>query len=277
MRLPYAFVLGMSHSGSTLLAFLLNAHPEIVSVGETSRVSELLPGRWQPGKALCSCGLDYYSCAFWNGTLAGMALRGHGIGQPDFFDLERKHQRTAQGRLTAFAEAALETGGGRVFLDASKHAQLVRPLAINPRLDLYVIDLYRDGRGVVNSWRKNQEAPVMETLIRRWLRQEDLRRKALTHIPAGRIHRVRYEHLAQSPEAALRGIFEFLRVDPDVRVTEGYKTRCAHHIIGNRMRLDDAEEIVFDEKWRQELAPEWRATFESMGAEGLNRTYGYRD
>ncbi len=277
MRLSYVFVLGMSHSGSTLLAFLLNAHPEIVSVGETSRVSELFPGRWEPGKSLCSCGLDFYSCEFWNASLAGMALRGHGIGEPDFFNIEREHRRTAQARLTAFAEAALESGGGRVFLDASKHAHLIYPLALNPRLKLVVIDLYRDGRGVVNSWRKNREAPEMETLIQRWLRQEDLRRKALTRIPTGRIHRVCYENLAQSPEAALRGIFEFLRVDPDARVTEGYKTRFAHHIIGNPMRLDDTEEIAFDEKWRQELAPEWHATFESMGAGALNRSYGYQD
>jgi hypothetical protein len=99
----------------------------------------------------------------------------------------------------------------------------------------------------------------------------------MTRIPAGRIHRVRYENLAQSPDAVLRGIFEFLRVDPDVRVTEGYKTRFAHHIIGNRMRLEEGEEIVFDEKWRQELAPEWHATFESMGAGALNQSYGYRD
>jgi hypothetical protein len=276
MRIPYAFILGMSHSGSTLLAFLLNAHPEIVSVGEVSRIGELLPARWQNGASLCSCGKGYFLCEFWNESLAGMALRGHGLGQPDFFKFEGREKREAQARLKAFAAAALAAGSGRVFLDASKHTQLVRPLAANRGLDLRVIDLYRDGRGIVNSWRKNQDAEP-ERLIRRWLRQENLRKHALKRIRRGRVHTVRYEALAQHPEETLQGILEFLGVDPSVRVTEGYKSRSPHHIIGNRMRLDGQEEIVFDERWRQELPQEWYETFEAMGAGKLNRSFGYPD
>lgn len=275
--LPYAFILGMSHSGSTLLAFLLNAHPEIVCIGETSRLSELLPPRWRPGNDRCSCGLNYFACDFWNRTLAGMAARGQGLGEPDFFDYSRSGRRQAALKLKAFVESSLDVAGARVFADASKHPHLVRPLAGNPHLDLKLINLTRDGRAVFNSWRKNRQESPPDRVARRWLRQEERREAALKLAPHERRLDVRYEDLAQDPPSAMRRIFEFLAVDPDVDVVGGYKTRVPHHIVGNRMRLDSGESIVFDESWRRELPSTWMETFRRMGGPARNRSLGYED
>ena len=69
----YVYVMGTSHSGSTLLAFLLNAHPEIVSIGETSpslkrnKDRHLLP---------CSCGELIGECPFWNKVFDEVTAQG---------------------------------------------------------------------------------------------------------------------------------------------------------------------------------------------------------
>ena len=273
--LPYAFVLGMSHSGSTLLAFLLNAHPEIACIGETSRLSQLLPSRWRPGNDRCSGGVNDYACEVWNRRQAGMAARGQGLGGPDFFEYPRREKKQADLKLSAFVESLLNAAGARVFADASKHPQLVRPLVANPHLDLQLLNLTRDGRAIINSWRKNRPDSPRENVIRRWLRQEKRREEALRLLPpSGRLD-IRYEDLAQDPPATLHSIFEFLAVDPDVDVTEGYKSRVPHHIVGNRMRLDSGESVIFEERWRRELPSNWMETFRRMGGLERNRALGY--
>jgi hypothetical protein len=273
--LPYRYILGMSHSGSTLLAFLLNAHPEVVSVGETSRITELLPQRWLSKKDACSCGQAFYACPFWNRTLAGLAARGHGLSEPDFFDFKPREKKQADAKLKALVESMLYVSGKRVLLDASKHTQYLPPILDNPYLDVKVVDLYRDGRGIVNSWRKNRPQGTAEKLTREWKRRERIRRETLAGVAPDRILRVQYEAFARSPRETLAEIFAFIGVDPAVDVVDGYKTQVEHHIIGNQMRLDTREAIVFDEKWRRELPADWQETFERVGGQAVNRQNGY--
>ena len=60
MRVIY--IVGTSHSGSTLLDLMLNAHPEIVSTGEVIRLKRA----WINSKpAACTCGNPVAECTFW--------------------------------------------------------------------------------------------------------------------------------------------------------------------------------------------------------------------
>ena len=193
----------MDHSGSTLLSFLLNAHPEIVTVGETCRIGVNIPDRWTRKAGKCSCGKPYYYCDFWNRVLAGIAARGVGISKPDYFRFEmfnigvlnyayrkaysrplgrtilrlslplyRRKKELADKKLCAFVESVLEVSGKTIFLDASKAPYWIYPLSQNPFFDLWILDLYRDGRGVVDSWRRHSPDIPFETLIQRWIERE---------------------------------------------------------------------------------------------------------
>ena len=57
--LPMIFILGNSHSGSTLLSFLLAAHPDVINLGEVKSKT------WEKDR-FCSCGLHTSKCPFYN-------------------------------------------------------------------------------------------------------------------------------------------------------------------------------------------------------------------
>lgn len=56
---PMIYILGNSHSGSTLLAFLLSAHPDIINLGEIKSKT------WEKER-FCSCGQPIPSCPFYS-------------------------------------------------------------------------------------------------------------------------------------------------------------------------------------------------------------------
>jgi len=268
--IPYVFLVSMSHSGSTLLAFMLNAHPEVFSIGETSRVHEMIPKRWQNKRDRCSCGEAFYDCQFWNSALAGMAARGYGLGDPDFFRFDEGGLGVAHEKLRVFVEAALDVTGKRLFFDAGKWACCIPPLMSNPYFDLRLINLTRDGRGVINSWRKILPDAPLEKLILRWVQREDKRSDTLKRLASSRVLDIQYEQVAQNPKAAVQRIFSFIGVRPGVDTTKRYKSEADHHIIGNKMRLSPEESIRFDEKWRTELTAEDLNIFEKMGGMAVN-------
>ncbi len=74
-------IISPGQSGSTILAYLLGAHPEIGTVGEVRIACD---------NARCSCGASYEECGFWKNVTAGMKRRGFAfdIRQSDLeFDL----------------------------------------------------------------------------------------------------------------------------------------------------------------------------------------------
>src|SRR5262245_46495845 len=66
-----AYILAASHSGSTLLAMLLGAHPDALTAGELKGIS-----RGASQSYRCSCGAVIGDCQFWQNVSAGMSRRG---------------------------------------------------------------------------------------------------------------------------------------------------------------------------------------------------------
>ena len=274
-KLPYVYILGMEHSGSTLLAFLLNAHPQMATIGEVDVAHDILPARWEQRRGRCSCGKRYFNCKFWQAVLAGMAVSGSGLGKPGLFDYQPLDMETAQKKLFDFSAAVLDVSDTAVFVDASKKSEYIQPLRENPFIDLRVLNIYRDGRGVVNSWRKNNPNESVPNLIRKWLKQEKKRTEALKNFSRRNIFSFKYENLCLQPGKMLPKIFSFIGVQPDVDVTQGYKSEVEHHIVGNPMRLSTNEIILLDEKWRRELSEDDLRAFKRLRGNIQNRKNGY--
>src|SRR5687767_4695914 len=66
-----AYILAASHSGSTLLAMLLGAHPQACTAGE------LKGARGSSDTYRCSCGEPIRDCGFWKRISAAMCQRGY--------------------------------------------------------------------------------------------------------------------------------------------------------------------------------------------------------
>jgi hypothetical protein len=82
---------------------------------------------------------------------------------------------------------------------------------------------------------------------------------------------MKYEDLCADVSGTLGSVFDFVGVGREnVRAINGE----AHHIIGNRMRLDRDSGVILREEWKQLLSPAEKKLFEVSGW-WVNAIHGY--
>src|SRR5690606_37344402 len=74
----FAYIASPSFSGSTLLTFLLNAHPDVCTVGE------LKAGMPDGYNYVCSCGVPLGQCDFWQRVIDAHRRTGRNFDLNDF-------------------------------------------------------------------------------------------------------------------------------------------------------------------------------------------------
>jgi Sulfotransferase family len=299
----FVYLMGHGYSGSTLLTFLLNAHPGIATVGEMGIASR---SKVRPEEFLCSCGEPIGECPFWQRTSREMGARGFpfDIREPGGGGLLAQHGRPSERLLAAdlrprpaellrrtaialwpaarrrrdeilaknraFVEVATGIKGCHTFLDSTKRPERALLLAQTPGFATRVLHLVRDGRAVAWSCAKNLGQSVEEGAAS-WLADARSCERARAWFPADRWLTVRYEDLCADPQDTLARIFRFLGLPPaevgDFRAAE-------HHVIGNRMRLQRTSEIRLDERWKAALSARELAVADRVTA-SYNRRYGY--
>ena len=298
----FVFLMAHSFSGSTLLSFLLGAHPEIATVGEMFIAQGIDPQTY-----VCSCGQQIGECPFWRRISMEMAARGipydvrrneasfstNGVGrishllltaEPRGAVLETARsaalalipgaKRELERRLRineALAEVVTGLRGARAFVDASKRPGRLLHLRRIPSLDIRVIHMVRDGRAVTRSTMRNLGRSA-EDGARSWLAGARDAERLRPRFPADRWMTLGYEDLCRQPGATLDRISRFIGVAPGSSVPDFRSVD--HHIIGNRMRLSHTSEISLDERWRTEMPAEQIRAVERIAGPMLER-YGY--
>jgi hypothetical protein len=300
--IPLVYIAGISFCGSTLLAIVLNSHPDVVSVGEMGP-SE----RFGDAGYMCSCGRRIVECEFFAGVRIRMAEMGvdfdpgdmrlrhnYSVGQV----VERLSYRTfsvpvlntvrdavrdalppihrrideCARRNESFMRACLDVSGKKIFLDATKHADRI-PFLTRMNVDLKVIHLVRDPRGFLHSARKYDETNA-ERAARDFVRGHDEIEFHLKKLPRERWTRVNYETLCSDPGPRFDELAAFMGAGP-MRLPDDYRAQD-YHVIGNRSRLrkDGRTQIRVDEKWRETLS---RADLDTVAAIAgpRARRYGY--
>jgi len=297
------YVVGSSHSGSTLLALLADAHPRVASVGETA-VKPRVRREGRAQEQRCSCGETIERCSFWrdivervhrDGTRAGSTLWSHDYRfEHPWLDalLTRETSMVALRQLrgwmarhapgyrhrvaridranVAFIRAVLSQRRAAVFLDTTKLLTRLTHLLEIPDLDVKVVQLVRDVRGFAASAKKRGH-PVHEAAYV-WHNDQRAIARALRSMPHERLWVMRYEDLCTRPRQTLARLWAFCGVEPfevplPVRASD-------HHVIGNSMRLKGTIELRLDEGWREHLdANDERSVLAVAGA--LNRQFGY--
>jgi len=264
------FYLGaVGRSGTTLLERALATSPSYVSLGEVVHLWE----RGLLGGESCGCGVPLTDCPFWRevGEVAFggwgevdanrvMALR-HAVDRnryipwllvPRIAPRRFRAQRAELlGILSALYGAVVgiasrDASGPLVLVDASKHPSYYLLVRALPLVDVYLLHVVRDPRGVAHSWSKVVTRPEagddMERLgtlhsIGRWVSHN----MALSL--AGVRHRrrlLRYEAFAAHP-GHLADVASALIADPAVRppLIEARRIdlQINHTVSGNPMRF----------------------------------------
>jgi hypothetical protein len=252
------FIASASHSGSTLLDLLLNAHPDMVSVGELKQLGRYANFARKRGRIpQCTCGAPSLAeCPFWGKVGALTEARaGQSLGE---LNVENYDDRASFDRdnIVLFSAIA-DSAGKRFIVDSSKNADRLERLLADPGLDVFPVFLLRDPKGqICSSLRKNNVNTWLGKntygLLRLIKNYVGTNRK-IYGLVKDRTHAViRYEELAANPERTLTPLMQDLGLafHPD-QLQWAAKER--HNISGNRMRFGASSEVRLDEHWRDEL------------------------
>lgn len=301
--LKVVYVAGSGHTGSTLLALLLNAHPRIVSVGETSikpKIRHRGTGAAQP----CSCGTAIADCEFWKRVFCRVNELGFELsasrwtndyrlthpmlhrvltkrssvpGHRQFQNWAASHLPVFRRRMqhadrvnVAFVRAVLEVADADVFFDTSKRLVRLSRLLQLPELDVAVVRLMRDVRGYVASAKRRGYSIADAT--RSWTQTQSSIAASIANIPAEKKLLVKYEDLCANVSDTMARLYRFCGVDSIDPFTSPKLNR--HHVIGNRMRLNEKISVRLDESWRVQLAPEEQQRILAVAGD-INRGFGY--
>ena len=300
------YVAGLGRSGSTLLSRLLGQVDGICAVGEVHHL-------WRTGAPrsatdeLCGCGRTYADCGFWPDRLR--AVFG---GETPLAEMKRLADRVARIRrirqleargdeafetavrdygavwLSLYREIAAATGAG-VVLDASKDLGPLFFLSRIEGLEVAVVHLVRDPRGVAYSWSRRKRRPEFVDrevwmnrhsaidVAWRWTYSNHLAERARKLFP--RYSRLRYEDFVLDPRSSLERLCAQVGLDQaDLSFIQGNDVKLARTnctLSGNPMRFDEGGLTVrADTRWHESY-PWAKRAFVSLLTWPQRRRYGY--
>ena len=210
--------------------------------------------------------------------------------------LYERRRRSAQfrsyaGLTRAFFESIRAVSGKPVIVDSTKSATRAFAFGMTPGIDLYVVHLVRDGRGVIASLRKtfkkdiqagimwdHKGRPMWKT-VARWIVLNLATEWVCTQLGPKKTMRLRYEDFVADPKGALERIGSLLELDlTDVAddASSGKPMQAGHNIGGNRTKKSGIITLRPDaQEWKSALSPtEQRLSWALMG--WLMRRYGYK-
>jgi sulfotransferase family protein len=276
------YIGGLGRSGTTLLNRMLGELPDVCAIGEAVNL-------WQQGvvnNEKCGCNRPFHSCPFWQevGTRAFGGWHRADLDSVLAYSRFRFLREASLARESAtnnalysrLYSAISEVSGCAVVVDASKHASLLSSLRHHRSLDIRLIHMVRDSRGVAHSFAKLRQRPESDDPDSTMDRFSATRSAMLwnmynTSFFALRrlgvaYQRRRYEDLVLAPQRHLRAIADAagLEVDDEafsflgdgyVRLTE------THCVAGNPMRFEHGRMALrMDDEWTSALSRKDRLT-----------------
>ena len=245
------FIASLSHSGSTLLDLMLNAHPEIASVGELKQLSRFARFTKKKEVHRCTCGVkSVLVCPFWSEVSARTQKSiGRKIDQLNVEDYEARESFDRDN--VALFNAIAITAGKQFVVDSSKSRSRLQLLMANSKLTVFPIFLLRNPKGqIYSSLKRQRSASAFARLIGDYVVTN---RQIYTIIKRRRHAVVHYEQLVRDPEGTLSPVLQQLGVAFHSRQLD-WGAQQRHNVGGNHMRWIRTSELQLDEAWRGELS-----------------------
>jgi hypothetical protein len=296
------FILGTTRCGSTIVENILGSVDGFFSAGEIHMLARALMAH-----GTCGCGREIVDCPVW-----GKVLQDVSVGEADAATIWgwQSHEtrilhtprltrttswpRTGRPRLdryVAFLQSLYPTlaerTGARVIVDSSKSPAALEIVRNLEGLDLYVLHVVRDPRGVAYSWHRGRPSdgrtaggyqPGPLRVSGRWIATNVLGARVTRRLPPSRSMTLRYESFAAAPEATIERIVRFVGEPeatlPFIDATTADLTPN-HAVSGNRSRFAGGRvAITLDDEWRTH-EPTLRTAVSAVTLPWLGR-YGYR-
>ncbi len=279
-RGPMPVIVGCPRSGTTLLAVMLDSHPQLAMPPETAFLPELKVLAGKEGAALrrdffALLTTDRWGVSNWNDV---------GIDKDAYWRrLCTLQTFSVTGGLRVLYGMYADSYGKHLFGEktpADTHCM--------PQIEAYLpearfIHIVRDPRDVVLSLRRTTAGRSVEQTSQIWVDMVSLARASATSV--SHYHEVRYEDLVLDPETELRKICDFLQLDYSSQMLD-YRASGARHVghLGDRLLPDGRAKVPHAlraalhenlaqplrrdrvHNWRQQMSPGDRAKVEAIAA-----------
>ena len=298
------YIGGWGRSGSTILAYALGMVPGFTPVGELRFI-------WRSGVLgddRCACGAAFSGCAWWR-RIGEMAFGGWQAVDAELMDHAAERvcsprvgswnllhsRRGNSGAIRNYEEttealyqAIHAVAGCHTVVDSSKHPAYAAHLASLPGVDLRIIHLVRDSRGVAQSWAKvvmRPDAHHPRAFPRfhpaaagaRWV----VSNLGVELLARGRpAVRISYEAFASQPGRQLAGALSALRLPAPAEAVDAVRTGvvclAGRHVLRSNpiAHMGGTVRIVEDRSWRAGMSDRDRA-FSTLVTWPLLWRYGY--
>lgn len=281
VRTKILYIMGSGRSGSTLLDTVLSDQPGMFGAGELCNLLSAMDVRHN----YCACGRRSAECPVWLAVRAEWSRSAVTDVAREYPALQRRVERIRNyprhrgSTSESFTERYLEltralfaaianVSGATTIVDSSKGP--VRALALSRMhdVDLRVIHLVRDVRGVAYSTGKRFASDPKGGIMSALNGKSSTRTAAnwmLVNAVANRVRArlgeratlVRYEDFVTRPAQILRRLSEFSGVDfaaTAEKLERGRGFKAGHTIEGNRLRMHDRIELRPDIRWREHMS-----------------------
>jgi hypothetical protein len=278
------YIGGWGRSGSTLLDRMLGTALGFFTAGELREV-------WYRGRLenrLCGCGQTFHDCPFWK-DVGERAFGGWDtedarqraeqrmrldrpwhlplLLQPGLWPAYRRRHADYGEVLGKLYRAIADASEAPIIVDSSKIPTYAMLLARAPGIDLRMLHLVRDPRGVAYSWQKQVrrvDGGNTDDMYRYGVASTIVRYDMYNGLTqtAGRVStpylRIRYEDLVARPLETLRAIGVFAWDSPVVEpgdLDSGMIEFADDHTVdGNPIRFQrGAVALELDDAWRRQL------------------------
>jgi hypothetical protein len=162
-------------------------------------------------------------------------------------------------------QALAAVSGAQVIVDSTKSPVYGRLLGLDPALDVRVVHLVRDSRGVAHSWvrlkagpgrRADVESRPTRTVARFWI-LNNLGAELFCRPFPQRYRRLHYEELVRRPRESLGRIVELAGEGPRALPLTDERTLrlgATHSVKGSPVRLQQgAVALRLDDEWRRAM------------------------
>ena len=259
--------MGAGRSGTTALATFLGNNNEIQNIGEMHQFFEYLEERKE-----CSCGDQLQKCEFWDNKISNNLIQSSTKNRILSEKFE-SHSSIVKHILQLFSKKEIEEyieihqqllntiqldSEKTTLLDSSKY--IGRALALDKleNIDLKVIYVVRDIRGVINSFSKNvQTSKSPLSTIVYYLVVNSVSEFVAKILLRKKVVKIRYEDLVNNPLQVFSRLETFLKLDlTDVKnkIIDKQPFSLGHIVGGNRLKKN--KEIYFrkDVSWEDKFS-----------------------
>ncbi len=276
------YIIGAGRSGSTILDVVLGNHSNVAGLGELWAMLE--PDHRSAGA--CSCGAEFRACIFWKSVLDTYRtkLGSRTIAEvrklrlrldlarhiPSSFlkKRSRQFQRYASDNRALY-EAIAEESGCEFLVDSTKQVGRGLNLLRCEQLDVYLLHLVRDGRGVM--WSRQRDDARGEVFRHQALRRlpsfsiakwtaKNMLSEAIGMVSPERYLRIQYEDLVGQPQTTLAQIGSWCDLDVGelVQSLDNEIAFSPGHQIGGNLRARTKSQTIRlrpDMSWSKNMPP----------------------